>query len=70
METSTTSIAIVGSGIAGMTLAAILSRQETPPKIEVFERDSRGRDQGTGFDVRGKAYVSHIKLNLRTQFYS
>ena len=48
------SIAIVGSGIAGMTLAAILSRQPHPPRVEVFERDPPDRDQGTGFDVEGR----------------
>ena len=46
------SIAIVGAGIAGMTLAAILSKMANPPKIQVFERHGREQDQGTGFDIR------------------
>ena len=45
------SIAIVGAGIAGMTIAAILSKIPSKPTIYVFERDRRDRDQGTGFDV-------------------
>ena len=54
------SIAIVGSGIAGMTLAAILSRQPHPPNVEVFERDAPDRDQGTGFDVEARGYEFSI----------
>ena len=46
------SIAIIGAGIAGMTLAAILSKMANPPKIYVFERHTREQDQGTGFDIR------------------
>ena len=44
-------VAIVGAGIAGMTLAALLVRLPNPPKVYVFERDTRDRDQGTGFDI-------------------
>lgn len=50
-ERKCSSIAIIGAGIAGMTIAAILSKMENPPNIIVFERDSRDKDQGTGFDI-------------------
>jgi len=44
-------IAIVGAGISGMTLAAILGRSSLGVEVTVYERDSPDRDQGTGFDI-------------------
>lgn len=51
-----TKIAIVGAGIAGMTLAAVLRHSKFQPEIHVFERDTRDRDQGTGFDIGKKGW--------------
>lgn len=49
-----TKIAIIGAGIAGMTLAALLRHSEFKPIVHLFERDQRNRDQGAGFDIKGK----------------
>ena len=54
LQRKCSSVAIVGGGIAGITFAAILSKMENPPNIYVFERDSREKDQGTGFDIRNE----------------
>lgn len=45
-------VAIAGAGPAGLAIAGILAR-EAPGRfdIEVFERDTRDRDQGSGWDM-------------------
>lgn len=49
-------IAIVGAGPAGLVLAATLLRQASEKfKITIFERDSRERDQGAGWDIDADA---------------
>lgn len=50
-------VAISGAGPAGLTLAAILSREasEGAFKVTVFERGEEGRDQGSGWDMNQAA---------------
>jgi 2-polyprenyl-6-methoxyphenol hydroxylase-like FAD-dependent oxidoreductase len=48
-------IAIIGAGVAGPTLAAILARVKPRPIVHLFERDARVRDQGTGYDLNQRA---------------
>lgn len=49
-------LGIAGAGPAGLCIAGILAR-EAPGRfeIEVFERDSRERDQGAGWDLNANA---------------
>lgn len=48
-------IAIVGAGVAGPALAALLGRLDRPPQVEIFERGSRDMDQGGGYDLNNQS---------------
>jgi len=56
-------------GPAGLSIAGILAR-EAPGRfdIHVFERDSRERDQGSGWDIdaRGRRTLSRAGLDPKT----
>ncbi len=49
-------IAIVGGGVAGLTLGCILARTEYADlTISIFESSCAEKFQGTGFDIQAKA---------------
>lgn len=48
-------VAIVGAGVAGPALAALLCRSDRPPQIEIFERGVRDMDQGGGYDLNNQS---------------
>ena len=57
-------VGICGAGPAGLTLAAILSREAEAGAIElkVFERGVAQRDQGSGWDLSEAALEAHLAL--------
>jgi len=60
-------VAVVGAGPSGLTFASILSREaQGELSVDVFERDSRERDQGAGWDVdhAGQAALRRAGVDL------
>lgn len=59
-------IAIVGAGPAGLSVASILKRSAIASRvnISVFERDSRDRDQGAGWDVDSRARKTLLRAGV------
>jgi 2-polyprenyl-6-methoxyphenol hydroxylase-like FAD-dependent oxidoreductase len=62
-------IAIAGAGPSGLVLASILSREAPRGSllVDVFERDSRSRDQGAGWDIDapGRAVLQRAGVDLQ-----
>lgn len=64
-------IAIAGGGPSGLTLAAILAREAPSAAfdITVFERGTRDRDQGAGWDIIGGAQAALSRAGVKPEVY-
>ncbi|MEM7101314.1 MAG: hypothetical protein AAF541_23865 [Pseudomonadota bacterium] len=67
---TTPCVAICGAGIAGLTLAAILSRQlGDRVQLAVFERASIDRDQGYGLDLDEHGQEALVKAGVYHRYW-
>jgi len=63
-------VAIVGGGIAGLTLGGLLSRKVPNLQLKVFERADANRDEGYGLDLDQHGQEALVRAGLFHRFWS
>jgi len=63
-------VAIVGAGIAGLTLGGLLSRKLPNLQLKIFERADSNRDEGYGLDLDEHGQEALVRAGLFHKFWS